>query len=340
MKLQRDDFLQALESVQPGLAPREGAVDQSTCFVFLNGDVCTFNDEVSVRCPSKMDKKFSAAVPSKALVEQLRKWKEDEIDVEANGEGLIVKGKGSRKAVFITEKEITLPIEHVEKPKKWTPLPEDFGDAIKVVAECAKDKDESLAVMCLSLHPNFIEASDNFQLTRYQIKTGISKFCLVRKEAMKHLPSLDMTEMSETEGWLHFRNPAGVVYSARKNYPPEDYPDWSAFLKPEGKPATLPKGLAEAAEKAAIFSAENGQDNNIAVQLKEGKLRVKGQGTSGWFQEVKQINYKGPALAFLVSPKLLIELVKRFHEALISENKLRVDTGKFVSVICLERMEK
>ena len=334
MKISKDDFLQSLESVSAGVST-SGGIEQSDCLVFKGGMVLSFDDEVSVRCPSKLPKEWTVAIPAKHLVEQLRKWKEDEIDLETTIEGLLIRGKGSRKAFFQAEREIALPIDHVEQPGKWKKLSEDFGDAIRIVSECAKDKDESLAVMSISIHPTYVEASDNLQLTRCQIETGVKKFCLVRKIALKHLPALDMTEISETECWLHFRNPAGVVFSCRKNFPPEDYPDWSPFLKKEGIKATLPKGLAEAAEKAAIFLSE--ESNAVGVQLKEGKLRIKGEGIHGWFSEVKSINYKGPEMSFLVSPKLLGELVKKHHEALISENKLLVDAGRFVSALCLQK---
>ena len=341
MRITRDDFLQALESVSPGLAQGQSAVEQGDNYIFRNGEVMTFNDEVSCRCLLALGKDFTAAVPAKALVEQLRKWKESEIDVEA-GEGcLIVRGKGTRKAVFQAESEITLPVEHVERPKKWKPLSADFSEAIKIVSECAKDRDESLAVMSVSIHPGFVEASDNLQLTRYKVDTGVAKFCLVRKEAIKHLPPLDMTEVAETENWLHWRNPAGVVFSARKNYPPEEYGAdyWDKYLKKEGSPVVLPKSLAEEADRAEVFARENGDSPSIKLTLNgDGRMKVEGEGASGRYSVRPKVTYKGPSLSFLVSPKLLIELVRRHHEALVSDGKLLVDAGKFVSALCLEKV--
>lgn len=337
MKIQRDDFLQSLESVSPGLSD-SGGIEQANCLIFKDGDVMTFNDEVSVRCPSGLGKDFSLAVPSKVILVNLRKWKEEEIDVEPQKDGLLIRGKGSRKAFFQADREISSPIACVEKPGKWKKLPEDFGEAVRIVSECAKDTGESLAVMCVSIHPKFIEASDNLQLTRYKVDTGVENFVLVRKTAIKQLPPLDMTEMSETKGWLHFRNPAGVTFSVRKNAPPEDYgPDyWSPFLKKEGEKITLPKNLAEAADKAADFLSE--EANAIRVEIRDGKMRVKGEGSFGWLQEVKSVEYKGRDMGFLVSPKLLAEMVNKHHEALVTEGRLLVDSGKFVSALCLEKL--
>ena len=340
-KIKRDDFLQALEAVSPGLAERGGGIEQADSYVFMDGQVTAFNDECCVRCPSKLPKDFRAAVPAKALADQLRKWKEDEIDVEPTDSGLVVRGKGSRKATFLAEKEITLPVEHVELPKKWKPLSADFGEAIRIVSECAKDRSENLAEMSVSIHGTFVEACDNLQLCRYPVETGIKAFCLVRKEAVKHLPPLDMTEVAETENWLHWRNPAGVVFSVRKTYPPEEYSAdyWDAFLKKTGEPVTLPKTLAEEAERAAVFANESGDSPSIKLTLNgDGRMKVEGEGASGRYSVRPKVSYKGPAMTFLVAPKLLMEMVKRHHEALVSEGKLLVDSGKFISVLCLEKV--
>lgn len=337
MKINRDEFLQSLESASPGVATKD-VIEQSTAFVFKDGFVITFDDEVCVRVPSKLPKDYSAAVPAKPLLEQLRKWEEDEIDVEGLDGGLEIKGKGSRKAFFVADKDITLPVEHVERPdwSKAVKVDAEFSEAVKVVSACAKDKDESVEVCSISIHPGYVEGCDNTQLARWKVNTGVSDFVLVRKEAMKHLPSLDPTEFAETPGWLHWRNPAGVEFSVRKTLPPEDFPDWGPFLKKEGEPVVLPKGLVEAAEKAAVFTVEDKDANLVRVDLKPGRLRIRGQGPSGRYEECPKVNYTGRELSFMVSPRLLAELVGRHHEALVSEKKLLVTAGRMRSAICLE----
>ena len=47
-EIPREAFLRTLEAVQPGLDPT-GAIEQSSCFIFKDGAVMTFNDEVSCR---------------------------------------------------------------------------------------------------------------------------------------------------------------------------------------------------------------------------------------------------------------------------------------------------
>ncbi len=98
----------------------------------------------------------------------------------------------------------------------------------------------------------------------------------------------------------------------------------------------LPKGLGEAAETAQIFSAENADRNNDLIDLKPGRLTIKGQGTSGWYSESKKIaSYDGERLRFLIAPKLLIDLTNKHHECEINENILRINGGNFIYVTCL-----
>jgi hypothetical protein len=109
--------------------------------------------------------------------------------------------------------------------------------------------------MCINLTPRFVEAWDNFQIARYKIKTGLTEPVLVRQSSIKHVVSLGMTETAETQGWLHFKNPNGLVLSCRRyvdQFPSDDltkYLDvtWNYFapqsimrLRPAGGDAGEP----------------------------------------------------------------------------------------------------
>ena len=48
MKINRKDLIKVLKKVQPGLASQE-IIEQSGAFVFTDGRVFTYNDEIAVR---------------------------------------------------------------------------------------------------------------------------------------------------------------------------------------------------------------------------------------------------------------------------------------------------
>jgi hypothetical protein len=65
-QVNREVLLQQLESVQAGLSSRE-IIEQSSCFVFKDGNVVTFNDEVSCSRPCELGS-FTGAVQAAPLL--------------------------------------------------------------------------------------------------------------------------------------------------------------------------------------------------------------------------------------------------------------------------------
>lgn len=332
-KTGRPELLQILHSIRPGLSTK-GIIEQSSSFVFQAGYALTFNDEVACRAKSGLPKDFSGAVQAAPLLKQLEKLQDDSITLAVKKKELIIYAKRRESGVCM-DAEITLPVEDVERPKKeqWVDLPQDFGDAIAIVQECA-GKDESKQVCtCIHIHPKWVEASDNIHLARYSLKTNAHEPFLVRRDSIKHIIALDMTQMAETDGWVHFRNPLGVILSCRRHL--EKYYNLKKYLNIDGEKMTIPKGLGGAVDYAQTFSEENQDDNTVLVELRAGKIRVKGHGVSGWGKGWTRLAYKGKALAFRATPKLLIEIAKRHNECLINPMHMRIDGGKWTYITCL-----
>ena len=279
--------------------------------------------------------KVKGAVQAMPLITILRKLQEETIDITATEEELLIKGRHRRSGIRM-EANIVLEVESVEAPKKWLKLPDDFADAVSMVQECAGKMTSSgkAYVEFIHLHPKWLEATDNYQIGRYKIKMGIEKSMLIRKDSLKHIVSLDMIKFSRTKNWMHFKNSSGLILSCRREV--EDFPpNTSKALKMEGTPTHLPKGLKEAAEKAAVFSSENPEDNQVVINLQKGKLKITGKGASGWFSEIKKIKYSGQSMRFTISPELLIKLVLSHNKCEIAIGRLKVDVGKFSYVTVL-----
>ncbi len=340
MKHDREELLRKLEAVAPGLAVKE-AVEQSSCFVFQKKRVITFNDEIA--CSTACDIGFEGAVAARPLIDLLAKLAEKEVDLEATDTELIVKGK-RRRAGITREASITLPVGVVEPPVKWVEIDPEFTDAIGVVQHCAGKDPNNFALTCIHVTPDHVEACDNFQICRYPIATGVAAPCLVKRDSIKHIAGLGMTEVSETKTWIHYRNPSELVFSVRREV--SDFQDLSKILDMDGTPTTLPGGLAEAVAKAEIFSAQNAENNVVIVELRADQLRIRGVGVSGWYEERKEVKWRGDPFSFTIDPKLLLEIVSRANDCIITPGRLKIDGGKFTYVTCLgkvgqnERVEK
>ncbi len=337
-KLNREEFLHVLESVSPGLSPRE-VLEQSNCFIFQKGQVFSFNDEVACRRPTGLPEEITGAVPSKPLLEILAKLKEDEIEVLASDGEMIVTGE-RRSAGIRMEAEILLPLDAIEPPKSWKTLPGDFAEAIKIVSHCAGKDADNFSLTCVHVHPNWLEACDDTQLCRWGMQTLVNAPTLVRSTALRHVSNFGMVQYSETDAWLHFRNESNLVLSVRRYLGGADeFPDLGKAIRGEGTKVQLPKGLVEAAERANVFSSEGGDNNRVMIELRPGKLKIEGRGVSGWYREAKRIKWAEDSVSFLIAPSLLSDLVKRHTEVSIGKGKLIVNGGPYVYVAALGKPE-
>lgn len=336
-KIERASLLSTLEAVSAGLAQRE-TVEQGNAFIFRNGFVRTFNEEVSCRIQSGLPKDFTGAVKFKSFMELLRKIKDEEISLEVDGGALVIAGgNGRRTARLNMDKEITIPLDQLEKPGEWNAMAEDFGDAINIVQGCAGKDASQFVSTCVHVHPKWVEATDGFQLARYRTVTGVQSPAIVRKEAIKSLVSLDMTEVSETGSWLHFKNPAGLVVSVRRYV--EEYPSLKEHLQVEGTSAELPKGLASAIDVAKIFSKENADSDLLQIKLEPGIITVTGIGVSGEFTERKKLKYEGRSMKFTIPPEILTEIASKYNECMVTPTRLKVGSGKWTYVTTLGQVE-
>jgi DNA polymerase III sliding clamp (beta) subunit (PCNA family) len=335
MKINREEFLNDLEMVKAGLSPRE-FVEQSSCFCFRDGEVMTFNDEVA--CRKQVGLQVTGAIQANNLLAILEKLDDTELLIRENDKGEL-EFKGKRKGFGITkDAEIFLPIDKVERPKQWVELPKEFTEAVGLVQHCVSSDESRFLLTCVHIHPNYVEACDNLQIMRVKVKTGVKSSILVRGTSLVHITSLGMDQMSMSKSWIHFKNHAGLILSCRIYS--EDYPILDELMKVKGGDIVIPKGLAEASERAAVFANDKSGDPHISVKIADGRVRLLGEGLTGWYREVKKVTYDGPTIEFVIAPELLHYISEKYSEAKINETKLKAEGGHWTYVTVLGMMAK
>lgn len=334
MKVNREKLLNDLETVKAGLSPRE-FIEQSSCFVFNDGMVMTFNDEVA--CRKEVDLKVTGAIQADRLLAILEKMDDPDLKYRDNEKGEL-EFRGKSKAFGVTkDAEIFLPVDRVEVPGDWEDLPSTFTEAVALVQTCVGKDESKFCLTCIHIHPQWVEACDNIQLMRVKVKTGIKKSILVRGASLKSIVSLGMDKVSLTENWIHFKNQDGLVLSCRKYM--EDFPDVTKIVSVSGHEVTIPKGLAEASERAAVFATDKSGDPQVMVTLSEGVLLMSGEGLTGWYKEKKSVSYEGPPLKFLIAPDLMKHISEKHQQAEIGDNMLKVTGGSWTYVTVLGKVE-
>lgn len=337
MRVQRSTFIAQLEQVKHGLSPKD-IVDQSSCFAFRDGKVFTFNDELACWGPSEfVPEGGGIAVPAAPLLALLPKLPDEELDFQATAEGLKIRGKNKR-VTLRTESEIRLPIDTVEiaAESAYFEVPAGFVEGLSLVEGCAGTDDARFQFTCIHLTGKWVEACDNVQMARYRVKLpGLGKDTfLIRKEAVKSVLTLDVAHAAVSGNWMFFRDGRDVVVACRRYK--EEYPDLSSVIDAGGgEPADLPKGLGDAAANAAIFSADNVEDDHILVKLQDGIASITGEGAAGAYNERRRVTYAGPPVSFRIAPKLLAKITTEHPACRVSDKTLRVQVGRLTYVVAL-----
>jgi len=323
MRINRDELIKDLVMVKAGVSPRE-FIEQSSCFVFNEGEVMTFNDEVA--CRKKTVIQVRGAVQAATLMAILEKMNDPELEVKENEKGEL-EFRGKRKAFGVTmDAEIFLPIDRVEIPEKWRKLPEAFTEAADLAQHCVSSDESKFILTCVHLHPEWIESCDNLQAIRVKVDTGLKRSCLIRGTSLQHIKDLAMDELAVSPSWVHFRNKAGLIFSCRRYS--EDYPDLSKIFLVKGHSIKVPRTLAEASDRAAVFATDKAGDPLVTVTLETGRVCLKGEGITGWYKEIKKLAYDGPPMEFSISPTLLKHVSEEYSDARISPDKMRAEGDK------------
>jgi len=336
MKVNREKLLCELESVRPGLTPKE-TIEQSSCFVFKDGRVMTFNDEVFCSIGSSLEE-IEGAIKADPLLNLLRKMKEEDVDVQLKDGALLVrdvKNKGrSKRAKLRMEDEIRLPVDEVEVPEDWNMMDDKLVELIEMVYSCVSKDESQFVNTCVHIHPDFVEACDNYQMCRCPVSTGLKEPVLIRKGSLVSISGLGMVEFGETDSWFHFRNPSGMVLSCRRYV--EDYANLGAFLDVAGKKIRLPEGLKEAIATCEVFSNEGADSTWVEVSIRSDQIVLKGEGPNGSYCERKKLKpqFEGDPIRFNVNPHLLVQIVDKSRTCIVSEDRMKVEGDGFAYVVC------
>ena len=337
MEIDRGDLLGKLSQLSLGLQSK-GEIEQSTHFVFLEDKLVTFNGDIACFVPFSSG--FRGAVLASPLMKLLQKMSEEKIDMSLEDGSLKIEAN-KRKAGIRLERDIFLPIEGVELPEEWKPLPEGVFPALGLALSCVGRELTQYKLGCVHVHQKYIEACDGFQLLRHRVTWDIQP-ALLEGRALSRLMGLEFKEYAQTDGWLHFRGAGGSTIACRQQMETEDfsYPSLTGFLKVEGEAIQFPAAMEEAIDRASVFGSQESHGYDaIQVELRRDRVRLSSRNAAGWYQEIQDVQYGGPQLKFSVDAKLLLEIQKRSKDCVISSDKILVSTDMWRYVTSLEPID-
>jgi hypothetical protein len=331
MKINRKEFQTLLERVRPGLASKE-IIEQSTSYVFKDGQVFTYNDSVAVSAPLPNGK----ALGLEGAIEATRLYKvisddvvtADELEVEMTDKHLKLQAP-RREAKVARESKVTLPLEELKYPMKWIKINPEITEAIRAcLFSVGKDMTRP-KLTCIHITPDKIESCDDFRATVYPMDTQINDPIMLPGAAARTLIGYKITGYNETGGWLHFiEGDTGIIFSTRTYS--EDYPNLDAMLEEPGETYKLPDDISALLTGAGVFAdGDYSFDERVQLSLKKGELVVKGIDDYGQFTGSSRMRYKGEPVSVYVNPDILREIVDKAGEMGVGENLLVFSTESF-----------
>lgn len=327
MKVNRLELIKALEAVMPGLAAKD-VVEQATAFAFRDGRVHAYNDQVAVShpCPPGL----AGAVRAQELHALLKRLADDEIDVEAGENELLVKGKRA-KASLVLQAEITLPLDEVGGRKVWKTLPDGFTAAVKFVLFSAGGDMTKPELTAVHVVGRTVETCDNFRLTRWQLGKR-EKFdgelmlpAAAAAELVKYEPThWCLTTAKDDKGdvpaWAHFTNKAGAEFSCR--LVAGEFPDLQPFVDQKWKhKIAFHEDTAAILDRAQVFLAgDKAAHPTVDVKVSSGRMIVAAKGIAGWFEETVRVEASKESFAFTINPQALHDMLPLLRDSELNED--------------------
>jgi len=343
MKIDRQYLQKRLEEAKPGLADKE-IIEQSTSFVFVNGYLVTFNDEVAISFESPFGTDVEGAVPAKELMGLLAKFKEKEIDVYSTENELRISGKNKQAGLAIA-KDMELPMADVinfdPDSVEWISLADDTIEGIKFCLFSVSQNVNKPILNCVHLSGDLVESCDNWRITRYYMdKVTFPDPILIQEKNAKILPNYpSLSKYTIYDGWAHFSdNENNFVVSCR--ILEEKYPDVGQFIVKGKTTIKFPEGVDDVLKRADVIIDHSKIDSEkVNVNVEKDKTIIHCDGPMGWFKET--IKSKGlnnvDSIEFSINPSFLKQILGLMSHAKVNNKAAVMNfTGdKFVHIVSL-----
>lgn len=336
MQVNRQTFLQQLKSVQPGLAMND-RMDQGGSFIFRDGKIITFNNDVMMFAPSGLPD-MTGAVHAKELLALVAKLSTEYIDISFTGGEMGVKSGRSKSGIrFDDEVRINVAdgIEGFDKAKQHA-MPEGLLAALDTARFCASSNKSMPKLTAMFVDSGAVMAMDQYRAIIFDVpKAKKLPTFLIPAASITKLFDYKPTCIAVTDTWAFFRNESDIVYACRLIAPTTGgdqwggriFPDVLAYMTVEGEKFTLPKAALDVLDKAEVFSNTqlNMSDRYVTITIKPGRVTIRGEGIHGWYEEsIPDKEYKGDALEFLAQTTFLRQILPLVQDAMLSKDVTRI----------------
>jgi len=279
MKIQKEDLLEILEAVKPGLAKKE-IIDETGNFVFTGTGLFTYNDLLCIAYP--LESGLDVSIPSEEFYKIVKRLKKGILTLNVANQKLKLRAKNTTaELAVITETELPGFIGRIKIPpktsKKWKDLPEELVEGMLWCSFTAMKSNVIPTLSGIYVTGNMVLTSDELRVSKYTLEKTSPFTFLLPHETFKTIESFEPSKFHVGKDWAFFMNDAGVIVCSRV-LPAESYPhtELSAqFSIGRSKALTLPNDLLTALDLGEVL-AEGGipEEKRVDLEIKSKQIIV------------------------------------------------------------------
>ncbi len=339
MKVQKAELISALAKVKPGLAKKE-IVEQATHFIFANGEIVTFNDQLCIMHPFDSDVEFS--VKGEEFFKIINNISEEEFTMTVDDSTVKIKSKSTKASLSTIVGETATVTHLIEKIKAeiagkdfWKPLPKNFIEGLYLCAFSAS-KDLATGVRaCVAIKGETAYSTDGLRASMYVFGSKVDELLIPAKDALE-LSKYKVKEYGISENWVHFRTKDGIIFNCKAMKGDYPYKAVHALFEDDEPAVSFPETLKDAVN-AVIILAEGDVDINkvINVDVSSGKITCKAEKERGRIEKTVSFDYKGDDFSFVINPIFFNQILQHATGLNLYEEKAMFSSDNFWHVVAL-----
>ena len=333
MKFNKEHLLTALTHVNVGVAAKQ-IVSQADSYIFKEGSVYTFNDEIAVS--HTIEHELTGAVHADTLYALLTKINDPIIDIEIVDDAMIIKSKKGKATLKSDEKQ-TLPLDTVGDAGDWYDLPDNFNHLMSFVLMSVSKDLATPILTCVHWTSEYVESCDNFRLTRTLIDTpDLDSSILIPGNTLTQMIFYEPTQYSIANDWAHFKTADGSTFACRVFE--GDYVDLDDVYELPGTDTILfTNAMQDLLERVSVLADTDVSNNTKAVvDVKDSMATVTASNTYGEMVERTRVKCKVD-LSFDLRIETLQHIMKYYKKAVIADDRssLKFSDDTIIHIISL-----
>jgi hypothetical protein len=286
------DRLALLQRLQTSMIGADKGDLQGNLLSFHDGYVHTFRDLVALSVFLGDDfRSLRGSVRAQEFYALLSKFTEDVLRIDVGEDGLTVRC-GRSKATFNYQEDVV--ITQVEKMDVgslvWTPLPEDFREALKFCLLDSRDYNlEGIRVQGKKM-----VSIDSKRMNYFEMDADGGDYLIESKVAAELLKFDSAAEIAHSSSRIFLKLPDGTIVSGRKRNT-EEYPLEKIFgvitrmKQPDGLGGgpfgKLPSSFRQMIGRANVLSIEYGGMNLLHITFAQDGIQCESRRSVGKYSE-------------------------------------------------------